>query len=244
MRKIFIIVAVFGFFLLPKSAFAQDEELSLRLTRDWGYGAGAQIQGKFSLRVEGPDDIARVDFIIDGDVVHTASAPPFRYQFHTDDFTPGLHTMTAVGYKADGTPLYGTEYVRHFLSADEAKSSTMKIIIPILGIVGIATLVGAFAPVLMMRGKEFKPGNYGAAGGAVCPRCTFPYSRNVLAPNLLVGKLQRCPHCGKWAIVSRASQVDLTAAEERWAKEGTSTVEAPSDEEKRRQMLEDSRYDN
>ena len=244
MRKIFLMIAVFGFFLLPKSAFAQDEELSLRLTRDWGYGAGAQIQGKFSLRVEGPDDIARVDFIIDGDVVHTASAPPFRYQFHTDDFTPGLHTMTAVGYKADGTPLYGTEYVRHFLSADEAKSSTMKIIIPILVIVGIATLVGAFAPVLMMRGKEFKPGNYGAAGGAVCPRCTFPYSRNVLAPNLLVGKLQRCPHCGKWAIVSRASQVDLTAAEERWAKEGTSTVEAPSDEEKRRQMLEDSRYDN
>ena len=43
----------------------------------------------------------------------------------------------------------------------------MKIIVPLLVIVGIATLVGALMPALMMRGKAFKPGNYGAAGGAV-----------------------------------------------------------------------------
>jgi hypothetical protein len=152
--------------------------------------------------------------------------------------------MTAVGYKADGTPVYGPEFVRQFLSAEEAKSSTMKIIVPLLVIVGLATLAGALAPVFLLRGKKFKPGNYGAAGGAVCPRCTFPYSRNVIAPNLLVGKLQRCPHCGKWAIVARASQANLEAAEERWAREGTSTVDAPSEEEKRQQMLEDSRFDD
>jgi hypothetical protein len=109
--------------------------------------------------------------------------------------------------------------------------------------VGGFTLVGALVPALMGRGKEFRSGQYGAAGGAVCPRCTFPYSRNILAPNLVVGKLQRCPHCGKWAIVPRASQSNLEAAEERWAREGTSTVEAPSEEERVRQMLDDSRYD-
>jgi hypothetical protein len=244
MRKIFLIAVILSVFLFPDSALAQDEELALRLTRDWGYGAGGQIQGNFSLRVNGPDDIVKVDFIIDGEIVHTVSEPPFRYQFHTNDFAPGVHSMTAVGYKADGAPVYGTEFVRQFLSADEAKSSTMKIIVPILAIVGIVTLVGALAPALMMRGKEFKPGNYGAAGGTVCPRCTFPYSRNVLAPNLLVGKLQRCPHCGKWAIVARASQAELQAAEERWAREGTSTVETPSEEERMRQMLDDSRFDD
>jgi hypothetical protein len=244
MKKIFLIAAVIHIFLFPTAALAQDEKLDLRLTRDFGYGAGSQIQGKFSLRVNGPDDIVKVDFIIDGEVVHTATEPPFRYQFQTDAYPPGVHTMTAVGYKADGTPVYGTEFVRQFLSADEAKSSTMKIIIPILVIVGIATLVGALAPALMMRGKEFKPGNYGAAGGAICPRCSFPYSRNVLAPNLLVGKLQRCPHCGKWAIVPRASQVEIQAAEERWAKEGASSVEAPNEEDIRQQMIDDSRFEN
>jgi hypothetical protein len=244
MRKILLISTLLVICLFPVSALAQSEELDLRLTRDFGYGAGGQIQGKFSLRVGGPDDIDQVDFIFDGEVVHTATEPPFRYQFNTDEYPPGVHTMTAVGYKADGTLVYGPEFTRQFLSADEAKSSTMKIVIPLLIIVGIATLVGVLAPVLMMRGKEFKPGNYGAAGGAVCPRCTFPYSRHVLAPNLLVGKLQRCPHCGKWAIVARASQSNLAAAEDRWAREGTSSVEAPSEEDKMRQLLDDSRYED
>ena len=216
----------------------------MRLTRDFGYGAGGQIQGKFSLRVDGPTDIGRVDFIIDGEVVHTITEAPFRYRFNTDDFSPGVHTMTAVGYLADGTEVDGPEFVRQFLSADDAKSSTMKIIVPLLVIVGVATLVGALAPAMMMRGKEFKPGNYGAAGGAVCPRCTFPYSRSVFAPNLVVGKLQRCPHCGKWAIVARASQQNLDEAEKRWYREGISSVDTPSEDEKMRQLLDDSRYED
>ncbi len=247
MRKIFLIFAVLGIFLFPLSALAQSEEgtLSLRLTRDYGYGGmNGQIQGKFSLRVNGPDDIVKVDFIIDGEVVHTSTESPFRYQFSTDDYPPGKHTLTAIGYKADGTPVYGTEFVRQILSAEDARSSMKNMVVPLLVFLGIVTLAGVLVPVFMMRNKEFKPGQYGAAGGAVCPRCTFPYSRHILAPNLLVGKLQRCPHCGKWAVVSRASQPDLESAEARWAREGTSSGEAPSEEEKMRQRLDDSRYDS
>jgi hypothetical protein len=244
MRKLLTISALLALLLLPTSARAQEEELALRLTRDFGYGAGAQIQGTFSLRVSGPEDVVKVDFIIDGEVVHTATEAPFRYQFKTDVYTPGLHTMTAVGYKADGTAVSGPEFTRQFLSKEEANSSVMKFIVPVLVLVGLAALAGAVLPALMMRGKAFKPGQYGTAGGAVCPRCTFPYSRSLLAPNLLVGKLQRCPHCGKWAIVRSATRVELDAAEARWAKEGTSSVEAPSEEDKMRQLLDDSRYDN
>ena len=246
MRKILLISAILGILLFPATALAQDEgeTLSLRLTRDWGYGGlNGQIQGKFSLRVSGPDDVVKVDFIVDGEVMHTSTESPFRYQFSTDSYASGEHTLTAIGYKADGTPVYGTEYVRHFLSAEDASSSMKNMVVPLLVIVGIATLAGVLAPVLMMRNKEFKPGQYGAAGGAVCPRCTFPYSRSVLAPNMVVGKLQRCPHCGKWAIVPRASQTNLESAEARWAKEGTSSVEAPSEEDKIRQRIDDSRYD-
>jgi len=244
MIKILISVVLIAISLLPVPVVAQSEELALRLSRDWGYGAGGQIQGRFSLRVSGPDDIDKVDFIIDDQVVQTSTEPPYRYQFHTDDYAPGVHTMTAVGYKADGTPVNGPEFVRDFLSADEAKSSVMKIIVPLLIIIGGATLLGALAPMFLNRGKDFKPGNYSPAGGAVCPRCTFPYSRNVLAPNLLIGKLQRCPHCGKWAIVRRASQSELDAAESRWSREGTSSVEVRSEEEKMRQLLDESRYDD
>jgi len=245
MRKILLIVVVFVISLVPFSVVAQGEEtLDLQLRRDWGFGAGGQIQGKFSLRVNGPEDIAKVEFVIDDEVVGTSTESPFRYQFNTDEFPPGVHTLTAVGYKADGTLVYGKEFVRQFLSAEQARSSTMKIIVPLLLVVGVISLVGILGPALMGRGKEFKLGQYGAAGGVVCPRCEFPYSRSMMAPNLVVGKLQRCPHCGKWAIVPRASQVTLEAAEQRWAREGTSSVEAPSEDEKMKQMIDDSRYES
>ena len=68
-------------FAFPVTALGQSEELAIRLTRDWGYGAGSQIQGKFSLRVDGPEDIVRVEFIIDQEVVYSATESPFRFQF-------------------------------------------------------------------------------------------------------------------------------------------------------------------
>ena len=81
------------------------------------------------------------------------------------------------------------------------------------------------------------------AGGAICPRCTFPYTRHMFAPNMLVGKLERCPHCGKWAIVPQANAAALQAAEERLAAEGEDQIETVSEEEKLRRMIEDSRFD-
>ena len=78
MKKIIFIFLTLIFCLIPVTALAQDEGLALKLTRDFGYGSGGQIQGKFSLRVSGPDDIVEVDFIIDGEVVHTAAEAPFR----------------------------------------------------------------------------------------------------------------------------------------------------------------------
>jgi len=96
---------------------------------------------------------------------------------------------------------------------------------------------------LLGRKKKHTPGVYSMAGGAICPRCTFPYSRNMLSPNLVIGKLARCPHCGKWAIVSRASAKALQAAEARFAAESQGTIETISEEEKIRQMIDDSRFE-
>jgi hypothetical protein len=65
----------------------------------------------------------------------------------------------------------------------------------------------------------------------------------MLSPNLLVGKLERCPHCGKWALLPRASAEALRLAEERYAAEDEGTIQPLSEEEKLRRMIEDSRFE-
>jgi hypothetical protein len=60
----------------------------------------------------------------------------------------------------------------------------------------------------------------------------------------VAGKLERCPHCRKWAIASRASKDQLSAAEARYrqdAHEGEVVFENAEDETRRR--LEESRFE-
>jgi hypothetical protein len=90
--------------------------------------------------------------------------------------------------------------------------------------------------------------DYGSVGGAVCRSCGLPFARNFLDLNLLGGKLTRCPHCGKLAILSAATPDQLYAAEdlERRTLGGTIPAAAPapvSEEEKLRRRIEDSRYE-
>ena len=62
----------------------------------------------------------------------------------------------------------------------------------------------------------------------------------------MVGKLERCPHCGKWSIARRAMPAELAAAEERLMADNQAGQMAAgeSEEEKLRRMLDDSRYED
>ena len=246
MKKI-ILVSVFLLSLIlvaPVLAKNAEETLVIDFNRDFGYGGfGIDIQGRFSMKVRSPDDIFRVEYFLDGEKVFDSVESPFKWQFNTAEFPEGRHTFSAVGYKADGTAVHAQEFVRDFLSSDQAWSQTGNFVVPLLVIVGIATVGGVLGPILLGRKKKHVPGQYGMSGGAICPRCTFPYSRSMMSPNLLVGKLSRCPHCGKWAIVPSASLDKLEAAEARFAAESQTEIETPSAEEKMSQMLEDSRFD-
>lgn len=230
------------------AGFAQEEEegLTLRVIRDFGYGGGRQIQGRFSMRASGPEDLTRVEFLIDGEVVFDDLEPPFRYSFSTDDFPPGMHRMSAIGYLKRGEELGSATFTYEFISADEAKSAAVKFVLPLLVVLGGVSLVALIGPALLGRRKgAFRIGEYGAAGGAVCPRCTFPYSRHMLSPNLVLGKLERCPHCGRWALVRRASSMELEAAEARLQQDGMQgrrSIESQDDQELKR-LLEDSRFE-
>ena len=224
----------------------QSATLELRLTRDWGYGGlDNKIEGTFSMHAEGPEELVEVRFRVDGAVVNVDTEAPFRYQFETGQFDPGLHDLSATGLLAGGEAIDSNTITRHFLSAEEARAETRGLVMPLLVIVGVIALLGVGLPLVFGRNKKHKPGVYGPAGGAVCKRCAMPFSRSMLAPNLLLGKLERCPHCGKWAIVPRASAQALAEAEERLAAEsGVAGVTPESEEEKLARLLDESRYDN
>jgi hypothetical protein len=94
--------------------------------------------------------------------------------------------------------------------------------------------------------KDLPPGaprQYGAAGGAICPRCRRPFSRHFLSLNVLVGKLERCPFCGKWSILAAQPLSILRAAEAAELEEAVGEAVPPESEEERlRKELDQSRY--
>ncbi|MGB2896095.1 MAG: hypothetical protein WBB65_08025 [Anaerolineales bacterium] len=248
MRKATILLFILLAILLTIPAYAQDVEdgLDLNLRRDFGYKAGVRIQGRFTISTDGPQDLERVKYLIDGDFFAEVSESPFRFSFSTSDYTLGAHTLSAIGTTASGAEVFFEEIRVEFISADESWQKAADIAIPL--IVGVVVLVGlgALLPVLMgRRSGSFKLGKYGPAGGAVCRRCGFPYPRHFLSPNLLVGKLARCPHCGRWAIAPRASHTALEEAETRFradAEVGLLEQEPEGSEAQVQRKLDETRY--
>lgn len=248
-KIITVLVAALLASILTVPAFAQAEtpELEIKLNRDFGYGGfGNDIQGTFSIRVSGPDDLAEVQFYLDEILLGSDSEAPFKLQFVTDDYDPGIHKIYAVGTLAGGAQLRSREITADFLSADSAMGKTMNLLGPILGFTVLAIVLGTVIPMLVgKKGGKVTIGNYGAAGGAVCPRCTFPFKRYVFSPNLLVGKLVRCPHCGKVSIQPASSRDALVAAEERYyAAQGESSEMEVDPDKSLKNALEDSRFDD
>ncbi len=245
-QLIFIIISIA---FAPLTYIQQDgSTLTLSIRRDWGYGGfNGEIQGTFSLRVSGPEDLTRVDYFMDESPMASVDTAPFSFQFHTDNLPPGTHIFSAAGFLSDGSEVQSNQISRTIVTSEVAGEFTRGIIAPILTIVFIAVLLSAVLPLLTgRRGGTFMVGQYGIAGGAVCPRCALPYSRHYLSMNLFTGKLERCPHCAKWAVVRRASAADWRAAEARYREqEGQGALEAkPDDSEGLRRQLDDSRYED
>jgi hypothetical protein len=233
------------------SALAQGEsELVLTLSRDFGYSSGTgRIQGTFSMRVSGPDNLQRVVFLIDGQLIGEDSQAPFSIQFHTGNYPLGVHTLSAVGFTSDGRELRSNETRREFVSADEGGRTALKIAIPIVGVTFGMILLSTLLPVILRRRKSAgiplgAPRSYGLLGGTICPKCGRPFGIHIWGLNLLAGKLDRCPFCGKWSLVRRASPEALKAAEAAELEMADRSESAPSDspEEALRKDLDESRY--
>ena len=252
MKKIYaLLLTLIALSLLVIPAVAQDEdELTLSMSRDFGYGGpNNKIQGTFSITAHGPENLARVTFYLDDQVMGEVTQAPFKLRFITDNYSLGKHNFSAVGYTTDGREVRTKrEYPAEFVSAEEGWQAGLAIAGPIFGIV-ILIMLFSFAS-MFISGKKLQslppgtPRNYGVAGGTICSKCKRPYARHVLAPNMLVGKLERCPYCGKWAIARAYPLEMLRTAEAAELQDAQNQGLAPveTEEDRLRKELEKSRY--
>jgi len=225
-------------------------QLTLSISRDFGYSSGTgRIQGSFSMRASGPEDLVKVAFWIDDQVIGEDTEPPFSIQFHTDNFALGVHTLKATGFTASGLEIHSNEYRQEFVEAEEGLQTALKIVLPILGVTFAAILLSFLFPLLGGRKPRTAlplgaPRKY-LLGGAICPKCKRPFGVHLWGLNLLVGKFDRCPHCGQWSLVRGASREALKAAEVaelQMAGDMNEGTPAYTSEERKRKDLDDSRF--
>jgi len=230
--------------LVAGTVMAQTGQLTLRLSRDFGYGGfNGDIEGLFSMHVTGPADLARVEFYIDSSKIGEVTQLPFNLQFTTDNYPLGIHQLHAVGYSTSGL-----EYRSNSISANFVpKQSTMKFILPVLGVIVVAILISTLAPLLASRGKRDNlplgaERNYGIRGGAICPKCQRPFALPLLSAHLGFSRIAVCPYCGKFSLV-RAESIDkLRQAEKAEMGQGAADIPLVSEEDKLKKDLDDSRY--
>jgi len=125
-------------------ANAQASELRLSLHKDWGYSAGGQVQGLFTLLVRGPQDMVSVRFDLDGEEIATLTQPPFALQFNTDKYPTGWHKLSATARTSSERTLASNVINVEFVSAEQGWQVTQRIMIPLLviivGVILISTL--------------------------------------------------------------------------------------------------------
>ncbi|HSV85800.1 MAG TPA: Ig-like domain-containing protein, partial [Levilinea sp.] len=195
-----VLLAILVFVTAARAQVVEDLELSV--SRDFGssFGTG-DIQGIFSMKVPNTSNLVKVKFYIDTTMIAEDTEPPFKFQFVTDDYAPGMHTMHAIGYTSDGRELRTREMTLNYMTAEDSRQRGLKITVPILALVLIWVLFSRVVPTLSRgrkKGELLPPGghNFGVIGGTICPRCAHPFALNLFSPNLLVGKLVHCPNCG------------------------------------------------
>jgi ribosomal protein L32 len=224
--------------------------LQIRLSRTMGFSSGTgQIQGAFKIKASGPSDLSKVAFFIDDTLMGEVDQAPFELSFNTDSYSLGIHTFSATGSTSSGQQLASNTTQAEFVSSSEGFQSVIGIIGPLLIFILVAVAVALIIPILFTRGKTTKlplgaPRNYAPLGGTICPKCGRPFGVHIYGLNVVVGKLDRCPYCGKWSVVHRVSPQMLHEAEQAELSSDLAAQEQikGSEEEDLRKEIEDSRY--
>ncbi len=239
-------LALLAALLLAPAAQAQEETLTMSLSRDWGYGGfGGDIQGTFSFHVRGPTNLIRVEFYIDALKIGEDTAAPFDLQFVTDNYALGSHELYALGYTDDGKTLRSQSAHPTFVSPSEGGGAAIKFIIPLLVLIfGSMALAGVIPLLTGRKTVRLDPGarRQYTFGGGICPKCKRPFAFHFLGLNLITHKFDRCPYCGRWSAVRHVSEQELRAAEQAEVEAAIEHIPEESEEEKLKKELDDSKY--
>jgi hypothetical protein len=258
MKKLYLLRTLLPIFLCSLALFAvrpalaqSEDELNLRLNRDFGYGSigGNQIQGTFSMHVTGPEDLAQVVFYLDDQVLGEDSQAPFSLRFVTDNYDLGVHSLQAIGTTGSGQELRSNIIRTEFVPAGEGTGMAIKIVGVTFGVIAAGMGIAFLFSNVLGKGKKTDlplgaPRRYGALGGAICPKCSRPFAVHVYSIKLVLARFDRCPYCGKWSFIQRSSREELKraeAAELEWASPGPE-VPAEKKEADLLKGLDDSRY--
>lgn len=220
-KRISVLVFTLIFLTVPVNTIqaqnADPYQVSLR--RDFGYGNGVEIQGNMTLSLKGDTENAvRVTFLMDEGTLTTLESAPYQFSFSTDNYRPGAHSLSAQVETKDGKTFTTKALTYHFLSAEEASNNTKNILIPLLGVAALVIIISVLSQLKSDKkvgSTNGQPRVYGGLyGGAVCSRCGHPFQRSAFGMNLVAGRLERCPACGKFILTVRASAEQLATAEE------------------------------
>lgn len=220
MRKMLVFAGMLAGLFLAGFSFAQDVPYRINISKDFGFSSGDRIRGTFSVGIIG--DTTRIDsvtFLFDGQVVANVFIEPYKLQFKTQNYSLGVHEITAEITTRDGSTITTPPRSFKFVSAEDETAEMQRIVIPLFG--GILLLIGAVFAVqwLIFRDRplaslpEGTPRHYGIFGGTICPKCNRPFSIHWWGLNLGFHKYDRCDYCGHWSIVKRRSREELAAAE-------------------------------
>ncbi len=206
---------------LISPAHGQGNDYAVHLRRDFGYGGGVNIRGKFTISLVGQEDqVGSVTFLIDNEPMIAIHEAPFKYQFHTDDYGFGFHFLSAEVTRKDGRVKVTPSLQYNFVSPEEERGQIVNILLIVGGVILLAFVIFALVQGLFFkdrakRGKQVIAGQtYGLLGGTICPKCGSPFSRHFWGLKLVVGRLDRCDFCGKWVMTTRATQEALHEAEQ------------------------------
>lgn len=95
------------------------------------------------------------------------------------------------------------------------------------------------------RRQTGKPIISGPLGGTICPKCHRPFAIHLWSIRLVLARLDRCPHCGRWSFVQRVHPDVLDAAADAMNQVAVTNPDTEPDEaETWRRRLDDSRFED
>jgi hypothetical protein len=105
--------------------------LSLDFYKNNGYGSGADMNGEWTINTVISQDIQRVEFYLDNQLMLNDTAVPFSWNFNTGSYSDGQHTIKAVAYNAQGETA----------TAVSERNFTEFPMMQVIGIIGIVVVV-------------------------------------------------------------------------------------------------------